>query len=126
MRLKRIVQIIATIIQNSYIPAFFSGSIYQGVLKGGCTPILNCWSCPLAWSSCPMGALQHFISLRLIPFYILGFFGTIGMVVGRMSCGWVCPFGFLQDLLYKIKSMLILNFKILVIYVAVEKYTKSY
>jgi len=105
MKLKRIVQVIAAIIQNSYIPALFSGGIYQGVLKRGCTPILNCWGCPLAITSCPMGALQHFISLRLIPFYVLGFFGTVGMIVGRMSCGWVCPFGFLQDILYRIKSV---------------------
>lgn len=105
MSLKRIIQIIATIIQNSYIPVFFSSGIYQGILKKGCVPILNCWGCPLAWYSCPMGALQHFIGLKLIPFYILGFFGTIGMVIGRMSCGWICPFGFFQDLLYKIKSV---------------------
>lgn len=105
MRLKRIVQIVASIIQNSYIPAFFVGGIYQGVLKSGCVPILNCWGCPLAWFSCPMGALQHFIGLRLIPFYIAGFFGAIGMIVGRMSCGWVCPFGLFQDMLYKVKSI---------------------
>jgi polyferredoxin len=105
MKPRSIVQIIASIIQNSYIPAFFAGGIYQGVLKSGFVPILNCWGCPLAWFSCPMGALQHFVGLRLIPFYIVGFFGAIGMTVGRMSCGWVCPFGFLQDLLYKIKSV---------------------
>ncbi len=102
--MKRIVQIVFVIIHNSYIPAFFSGGIYQGVLKRYCTPILNCWGCPLAWYSCPMGALQHFIGLRLIPFYILGIFSTVGMTIGRMSCGWICPFGFLQDILYKIKS----------------------
>lgn len=105
MKLKRSVQIFATIIQNSYIPALLYGGIYRGALKRYCTPVLNCWSCPVAWYACPMGALQHFIGLRLIPFYILGFFGTIGMVVGRMSCGWVCPFGFLQDLLYRVKSL---------------------
>lgn len=104
MMLKRIVQTVAAVIQNSHIPFFFTGMIYQGALKRACVPILNCWGCPLAWYSCPMGGLQHFIVLRQIPFYVLGLFGTVGMVVGRMSCGWVCPFGFLQDLLYKIKS----------------------
>jgi len=105
MKLKRIIQIIAVIIHNSYILALFNGGLYQGFLKKGCTPILNCWGCPLAWYSCPMGGLQHFIGLRLIPYYIIGLFGTVGMIVGRMSCGWICPFGFFQDLLYKIKSV---------------------
>jgi ferredoxin-type protein NapH len=104
MKLKRIVQTVASIIQNAYIPAIFVGGIYQGFLKKGCTPILNCWGCPLALFSCPMGALQHFIGLGLIPFYIIGLFGTVGMIVGRMTCGWICPFGFFQDLLYKINS----------------------
>jgi polyferredoxin len=104
MKLKRIIQIIAVIIHNSYIPALLKGGLYQGFLKKGCTPILNCWGCPLAWYSCPMGGLQHFIALRLIPYYIIGLFGTVGMIVGRMSCGWICPFGFFQDLLYKIRS----------------------
>lgn len=105
MKLKRIVQIIATIAQNSYLPAIFSGGLYQGVLKRACTPILNCWGCPLAWYSCPMGALQHFIGLRLFPYYIIGLFGAVGMIVGRMACGWLCPFGFLQDMLYKVRSV---------------------
>lgn len=104
MSLKRIIQTIATVIQNAYIPAIFAGGIYQGFLKRACTPILNCWGCPLALFSCPMGALQHFIGLGLIPFYTVGFFGTVGMLVGRMTCGWICPFGFFQDLLYKIRS----------------------
>ncbi len=104
MRLKRTVQTIAAIVQNGYIPAIFAGGIYQGFLKQGCTPILNCWGCPLALFSCPMGALQHFIGLGLIPFYIAGLFGTVGMLIGRMTCGWICPFGFFQDLLYKIRA----------------------
>lgn len=105
MRPHRISQIIATVIQNSFIPSFWTGFIYQGPLKKVCVPILNCWGCPLAWFSCPIGALQHFFNLHLFPFYIVGFFGGIGMIIGRMSCGWVCPFGMLQDLLHKIKTI---------------------
>lgn len=105
MRPFRIGQIISTIIQNAHIPALWTGFIYQGPLKKGCIPILNCWGCPLAVFSCPMGALQHFFNLHLFPFYIAGFFGTVGMVIGRMSCGWVCPFGLFQDLLHKIKTV---------------------
>jgi len=101
----RIGQIIASIIQLGYIPTFWTGFIYQGVLKRGCVPILNCWGCPLSLFSCPIGGLQHFFNLHLFPFYIAGFFGAIGMLVGRMACGWLCPFGLFQDLLNKIKTV---------------------
>lgn len=102
MRPFRLGQIIASIVQLSYYPALWTGLIYQGSTKRFCVPILTCWGCPLARFGCPMGALQHFIGIRQIPFYIAGFFGLIGILVGRMSCAWICPFGFLQDLLKKI------------------------
>jgi len=54
--------------------------------------------------SCPIGGLQHFFNLHLFPFYIAGFFGAVGIAIGRMACGWACPFGLLQDLLHKTKS----------------------
>lgn len=101
----RIGQIIASIITLGHVPALWTGNIYQGPLKSVCVPILNCWGCPLSLYSCPIGALQHFFNLQLFPFYIMGFFGAVGMLVGRMVCGWLCPFGMLQDLLYKIRTL---------------------
>ncbi len=98
-------QIIATIVQLSYYPALWTGFIYQGATKRFCVPILTCWGCPLSRFGCPMGGLQHFIGLHQIPYYIAGFFGSVGILVGRMSCAWVCPFGFLQDLLYRITKI---------------------
>lgn len=65
-------------------------------------PGLNCYACPLASFSCPIGSLQHFMVLKRFPFLLLGFFILIGSTVGRMVCGWACPAGLLQDLLYKI------------------------
>lgn len=35
----------------------------------------------------------------VVPFLIIGLIFLIGGLVGRMFCGWVCPFGFIQDLL---------------------------
>lgn len=35
-------------------------------------------------------------------FYAAGFLIFIGAMVGRFACGWLCPFGLLQELLHKI------------------------
>ena len=92
------------------VGAFFAGNnyfhkgLYQGNLKNLCFPGLNCYSCPLARFSCPMGIYQHFIGAKTIPYYVLGFIGIIGVSFGRIICGWVCPFGFFQELLNKIKT----------------------
>jgi len=104
MMRRRIFQILGTIIPNSYFGAFTGKLIYQGNLKSFCVPSLNCYACPLALFSCPIGTLQHFIMIRQIPFYTIGILGVTGAVVGRMVCGWICPFGFLQDILYRIRS----------------------
>ena len=39
---------------------------------------------------------------RKLPFYILGTLLLFGVTLGRTICGFLCPFGFLQELLYKI------------------------
>ncbi|MFH1379350.1 MAG: 4Fe-4S binding protein [bacterium] len=103
-RLQKIIQLCSAIISNSYIPVFFSKTIYQGAGKGWCVPFLHCYACPLAVGSCPIGTLQHFAAIKMIPYYVLGYIGLIGITIGRWVCGWLCPFGYLQDLMYNIKS----------------------
>ncbi len=101
-----LIQGISALILNSHFLVFKGRNLYQGNLKKILCPSLNCYSCPLAVTSCPVGALQHFGIIRLFPLYILGFLGSIGIVFGRAQCGWICPFGFLQDLIYiKIKRI---------------------
>lgn len=99
-------QIIYTIITNGYMYGFLNGQIYKGPLKYTCVPGLNCYSCPGALASCPMGALQSALNKRdvQIPFAVLGFFFLFGSIFGRFICGWLCPFGLFQDLLHKIPS----------------------
>lgn len=103
-RLRTAVQIIFTVFTNGYAYGFLRGKIYQGNLKYACVPGLNCYSCPGALASCPLGALQALLNRQgfRIPFGALGFFFIFGSVFGRFICGWLCPFGLVQDLLHRI------------------------
>jgi len=91
-------------LSNGYIKGFLSGKIYKGDLKNICVPGLNCYSCPGALFSCPMGSLQAVLGSAnyRISLYVFGFIGAFGVLLGRTVCGWLCPFGLVQDLLYKI------------------------
>jgi polyferredoxin len=40
--------------------------------------------------------------LTLVSFYVYGLVALFGMLLGRAICGFLCPFGLIQDLLYKI------------------------
>ena len=96
--------IIGLILTNSYVQVIVTKMPYDGPLKGMCVPFLNCHACPFAVFSCPIGMLQHFAAIHRFPFFLLGFFITVGLVVGRAACGWLCPFGLIQDVMYKIKT----------------------
>lgn len=89
---------------NAYLPGFWRGNIYKGPLKQFCVPGLNCYSCPGALTSCPLGALQAVLgSIKYrFSYYIAGMLLVFGLVLGRFICGFLCPFGFLQDLLHKL------------------------
>lgn len=89
---------------NSHVSGFFTGKIYAGKLKNICVPGLNCYSCPGATGACPIGSLQAVIGSWnfKFSFYIFGFLVFIGALLGRLVCGFLCPFGFIQDLLHKI------------------------
>lgn len=92
------------LLTNGYLAGFLHGKIYQGPWKKLCVPGLNCYSCPGALGSCPIGALQAVLSSRNFQFayYVVGFLLLIGALLGRFMCGFLCPFGWIQDLLHKI------------------------
>ncbi|MCL2637369.1 MAG: 4Fe-4S binding protein [Oscillospiraceae bacterium] len=104
-----LIQLCFFLLQNPLLGNFFKGRIYQGEFKKVCTPGLNCYSCPAAVTSCPVGAFQLFLggakhNFNNISFFVAGFLLATGAVFGRFICGYVCPFGLFQDLLYKIKT----------------------
>ncbi len=97
-------QVIYTIVTNGYVYGYLTGKIYKGNLKYTCVPGLNCYSCPGAVGACPLGALQSALNGNgfRVPFAALGFLFIFGSIFGRFVCGWLCPFGLLQDLFHKI------------------------
>lgn len=102
---RNIIQIIFALITNGYIIGFLQGKIFTGKSKFMCVPGLNCYSCPGALGACPIGALQAVIGNRKKSFsyYVFGIIIFFGVMFGRFICGFLCPFGLVQDLIYKIK-----------------------
>jgi len=100
------VQAAAFLLQNPFLHRFFIGDIWKGKTKYACVPGLNCYSCPAAIGACPIGSLQASLSggykKPAFPFYVLGFLMLFGLTLGRWICGWLCPFGLIQDLVYRI------------------------
>lgn len=104
-KFRRVIQIMSAVICNGFALGFKKGTIFQGKTKTMCVPVLNCYSCPGAVGACPIGSLQAVLGDRnhKFSFYVLGTMMLFGILFGRMICGLLCPFGFIQDLLYKIK-----------------------
>ena len=103
-KIRLLVQVLFTALSNGYVKGLYEGRVFTGTSKYICVPGLNCYSCPGALFSCPIGALQQTLSGRGFKFslYVAGFLVLFGTFLGRFTCGFLCPFGLLQDLLYKI------------------------
>lgn len=101
-RWRRFTLAAGVLLSNGYLSAFVSGQVYRGPLKGACLPFISCFACPLALFSCPIGTLQHFAAIRAVPLLLIGGLGLLGVTLGRATCGWLCPFGLLQDLLHRL------------------------
>lgn len=100
------VQLYAALLYNAHLKGFIDGRVYAGNLKAVCVPGLNCYSCPGAVASCPLGALQNALNAagHTAPWYVLGMFALFGVILGRAVCGWLCPLGLIQELLHKIPT----------------------
>ena len=96
----------AALLTNIHLPNFAKGVLYQGKGKTVCVPGLNCYSCPGAAGACPIGSFQAVVGSSKFRFsyYITGILILLGVLLGRFICGFLCPFGWLQELLHKIPS----------------------
>lgn len=103
---RKLIQVYAALLYNANIKGFISGNIYQGATKFMCVPGLNCYSCPGAVGACPLGALQNALAASgtRAPAYVFGIIILLGLILGRTVCGFLCPVGLGQELLYKIKT----------------------
>ena len=84
---------------------------------------------PGCTGACPIGAFQAVVGSSKFKFtyYITGFFILLGVLLGRFICGFLCPFGWFQDLLHKIpgkklstaklKPLRYLKYAVLVVFV---------
>ncbi len=101
---RHIFQALFFAVTNGYVAGFKGGRIFGGENKWLCVPGLNCYSCPGALYACPIGSLQAVLGSASfkVSCYVFGFIMIVGALLGRLVCGFMCPFGFVQDLLYKI------------------------
>lgn len=93
---RRLVQTLSWILLTSNFAGISMGHV--------CLPILYCEACALSWFGCPIGMMAAAIAFHEIPWLVLAIVLGGAALVGRWFCGWVCPTGFVQDLLYKIPS----------------------
>ena len=99
------IQLYAALLYNANLKGFVQGNIYKGNTKVLCAPGINCYSCPGAVGACPLGSLQGAISSgHSTLWYVGGILLLYSILFGRMICGWVCPFGYIQELVYKLKT----------------------
>ncbi len=103
---RRLIQVYSALLFNANIKGFFNGQIYRGPIKNICAPGLNCYSCPGATAACPLGSLQNSLldAKKSAMTYVFGILILFGLIFGRTICGFLCPVGLLQELLYKIKT----------------------
>ncbi len=103
---RKLIQLYSALLFNANIKGFFTGKIYKGATKNFCAPGINCYSCPGAVGACPLGSLQNALGSQphSASFYVIGILMLYGLLLGRFICGFLCPFGLIQELLYKIKT----------------------
>ncbi|MDE7396030.1 MAG: redoxin family protein [Clostridiales bacterium] len=104
---RRLIQVYATLLYNANVKGYIKGQIYKSpTTKYMCVPGLNCYSCPGAVGACPLGAFQNALAESSVraPYYVIGILAIFAIMFARTICGFLCPVGLVQELLYKIRT----------------------
>lgn len=103
---RRLIQLYTALLYNANLKGYIDGVPFNGATKKMCLPGFNCYSCPGAIGACPLGSLQNALTHADYKWtaYVYGIIALFGISLGRMICGFFCPVGLCQELLYKIPS----------------------
>jgi len=102
---RMIVQLISLIAVNAVVLTLIFPNVKVQPLPLG-LPILVSVNSHLSSIYSAMDLMQLELSQPEFPFIVVGMVLLIGAVVGRAFCGWVCPIGFVQDIITTLKGKL--------------------
>jgi len=97
------------ILAISFVVLMFGS--YAGLRLGNALPTFSCCYVNTRGGTCFMLALQQTIGAftlesMLVFMETLLLFSVLVIIIGKAWCGWVCPLGFIQDLLFTLRSRL--------------------
>ena len=92
---RRIVQFLSFI--------FFSAIVFNLGSLPLLIPVLWTWGIEPNTVGDAFTALQFMLFNVVFPWLVIASFLIVGILVGKSFCGWVCPFGFVQDLIGFVK-----------------------
>ena len=76
----------------------------QGTNSGFPIPIMQSQSTPFGVIAGAYDVFMVTLAQGVFPFLALGILLLFGIVMGRATCGWVCPFGFVLDLCHYVPA----------------------
>jgi ferredoxin-type protein NapH len=82
---------------------FFSAIIFNLGALPLLFPVLWTWGLQQNTAGDAFTALQFALYDAVFPWLALASFLIVGVLIGKSLCGWICPFGFVQDLVGFIK-----------------------
>ncbi len=76
----------------------------EGFSNGFPVPVMQSQATPYGVIAGAYDVFMTSFAQGIFPFLALGVFLIIGIMMGRATCGWMCPFGFVLDLCYHVPA----------------------